>query len=103
MIATTTRTEVAIAISESVAKGLSQRRRITPQTGRALEKLSHAIDYLTAESWPKSDSKSDSRDRTEAERMLKGLRREILRDAPPIEPFRKRCRTFMQQCLAWAR
>lgn len=103
MIATTTTTQVSAAVSESVAKALSQRRRITPQSGRALEKLSHAIDYLSAESAPGSESRSGMRHRMEAERMLKALRREILQEAPVVEPFRKRCRTFVLQFTAWAR
>ena len=33
----------------SIAQTRNSRRRITPQAGRALEKLGHAIEYLTDE------------------------------------------------------
>jgi hypothetical protein len=101
MIATTT--ELSFATSDSaVAKGLSVygRRRITPEVGRALEKLDHAIEYLMDEIFYEGHSRPGSHHRLEAVKVMTALRQQIYVDAPEIQPFGTRCRTFLTQLLA---
>ncbi len=100
MIATTTR--FSLSVSDSVAgQALSHRpRRITPDVGRALERLSHAIEYLTDEFVNGTDSETGSKDCLDAVRVLMTLRRHIYFESPEIPPLRDRCRGFMKQLLA---
>lgn len=102
MIATTPTTKVSFAASDSVpAKALSQHRhRMTPEVGRAMEKLGHAIEYLTDEfvregGWATPDSPH----RMEAVQVLMALRRRIHQEAPEVQPLGARCRTFVLEWL----
>jgi hypothetical protein len=101
MIAMTTKHEVAFAVSGSVAKGISaQHRRITPEIGRALEKLGHAIEYLTDEMRHEGDRSRFSRHQLEALHLLMDFRRQIYQEAPEVPPLVMRCRALLKQLVA---
>jgi len=68
------------------------RRRISPEAGRALEKLGHAIEYLIDE-YVHSDGFLTARDpRVEAVQLLISINREIYFSCPvvqgPVDRFR---------------
>jgi hypothetical protein len=101
MIATTT-PEPCFAVTDSdVAKvHYPRRRRITPELCKAMEKLGHAIDYLTDEFVREADSADIPTDRLVAMQLIMTLRKEIYLAAPEVLPAGERCRVFLTQLLA---
>ena len=101
MIATTI-TDISFAVSDSVAApALSRhRRRVSSEAARGLEKLSHAIEYLTDEFVNDGGPNNDSRNRLEAVQLLMGLHRRIYTDCPDRLPLLDRCRLALDQLLA---
>ena len=99
MIATTN--QFSFSVSNSVAeKALSQRpRRITRELGRALEKLSHAIDYVTDEHVLRNDSGTGSNHSLEAVQMLIALRLRVYLDGPEVQTIGERFRMVLKQLL----
>jgi hypothetical protein len=69
-------------ISAQVAR--RQRRKITPQAGRALEKLSHAIEYLTDEFVQSGASFSAHNSQLEAVQLLMALNRRVYFECPEV-------------------
>jgi hypothetical protein len=106
MIATTT--ELSFAVSDSivakdseVAKNLSRPRRlITPEVGRALERLGHAIEYLTDELVHEGNSKPGANHQLEAVQVMIALRRQVYLETPEVSPFGSRCRVFLKRLMA---
>jgi hypothetical protein len=70
-------------------------RRITPQAGRALEALGHAIDYLTDEFVYRGTSFKASNDQLEAVQLLMALNRQVYFECPEVPTFWERCRSFV--------
>ena len=71
-----------------------RRRRIDPQAGRALEKLGHAIEYLTDE-FAHDGKTAESHDpRVEAIQLLMELNRQIYYECPVMSTFTERLRAF---------
>jgi hypothetical protein len=100
MTATTTSFRFAVPDAE-IAKALPhKRRRITPEVGRALEKLNHSIEYLTDEYIHRGGSKADSTDHACTVQLLKDLRTLVYLDAPEVLPLGDRCKTFLTQLFA---
>lgn len=77
----------------AVARIPSIRRHITPQAGHALEKLGHAIEYLSDEFVAAPE---DSTGRMEAIMLLMSVNRGIYADCPEIP-------SLGQRLLAWLR
>jgi hypothetical protein len=100
MTATTSSLRFAVPDSE-VAKALPpRRRRITPEVGRALERLNHAIDYLTDEHLHRGRPKAASHDHACTVQLLMNLRKQVYLEAPEAQPLSARCRSFLAQLLA---
>jgi hypothetical protein len=100
MTATTSSIRFAVSDSE-VAKALPhRRRRVTPEVGRALEKLNHAIEYLTDEHVYSRCSKADSNDHACTVQLLMGLRNRVFLEAPEVYSLRERCKSFLTHLLA---
>jgi hypothetical protein len=73
----------------------STRRRITPEAGRALEILAHAIEYLADESMHEHLSISYRNGQLEAMQMLMAINRQIYFGCPEIPTFGERFRKFL--------
>lgn len=69
---------------------MSGRRRITPEAGRALEILGHAIEYLTDEFVHEGKGLEQDIGRVEAIQRLMALNRQIYFDCPVIPGFGER-------------
>jgi hypothetical protein len=61
-----------------------RRRQITPQAGKALEKLGHAIEYLTDEFVQSGESFSASNSQLEAVQLLMALNRRVYFECPEV-------------------
>lgn len=70
------------------------RRRITPQAGHALEKLGHAIEYLSDEFIVAPE---DSRGRMEAILLLMEVNRRIYADCPEVPSLGRRLVTMLRR------
>lgn len=75
------------------------RRRITPDAGRALEKLGHAIEYLTDEMVHRRDALSPGAPDMQAVQILMALNRSIYDECPLRASFVDRCRNFLHRLV----
>jgi hypothetical protein len=83
----------------SSARAISSSRRISPQAGRALEILGHAIDYLIDETiYDGPFSRLDPR--LQAVRLLVAANRAVYFACPEVPTLRQRCRSLLQQWTA---
>jgi len=82
------------AISVPVARA-SQRRKITPQAGRALERLAHAIEYLTDEFVNQDLAFSARNAQLEAVQLLMAFNRQVYFECPEVPSFGERCRALL--------
>jgi len=73
----------------------NHRRRITPQAGRALEKLGHAIEYLTDEFVQMGGSFCAHNAHGEAVEMLMALNRQVYFECPEIPSLKERFRSLL--------
>jgi hypothetical protein len=74
-------------------------RRITPEAGRGIEKLGHAIEYLTDEFVHDGCAVVEDNGRLQAIRLLAALNRQIY-FACGVEPaFRERVRMLFRRLL----
>jgi len=72
-----------------------RRREISPEAGRALEILGHAIEYLTDEFVNAGGSFSAQNPQVEAVQLLMGLNRKIYFECPEVPSFLDRLRALM--------
>jgi len=77
-----------------------RRRRISPQAGRALEVLGHAIEYLTDEFVHEGATPSANHPQLMAIQMLMALNRQIYFECPEIPGFFERCRAIFRMNMA---
>jgi hypothetical protein len=77
-----------------------KRRRITPRAGHALEKLGHAIEYLTDEFVHESATFSANSAEVEAVQLLMALNREVYFECPEVPSFGERWRSILGLHLA---
>jgi hypothetical protein len=99
MTATTASMPFAVSNSE-VAKALPHRRRlITPEVGRALERLNHAIEYLTDEYVHQGGSKALN-DHLCTVQLLMDVRKQVYVDAPEAHSMGARCKYFLARLFA---
>ena len=80
-------TSPAIARTASVT---NRRRSISPSAGRALEILSHAIEYLTDEFIYAGGSLSSNSPQLQAVQLLMAVNREIYMDCPEVPTLKER-------------
>lgn len=73
-----------------------RRRRITPQAGRALEILGHAIEYLTDEYVQQRLTDSAPDGQLDAVRMLMTINRKIYFDCPEVPTLAERARAILR-------
>ena len=72
------------------------RRNITPQAGRALEILAHAIEYLTDEFVHQGLAISARNAQLEAVQMLMALNRQVYFECPEVPSFGERFRALLR-------
>ncbi len=93
-MATTTTTGFSVPIPahtvQTIRAGLNCRRSISPQAGRALVVLGHAIEYLTDEFIHEGGTFSSHDSQLQAVQLLMALNRQIYFECPEIPPIRKR-------------
>jgi len=95
-MAATTTTSFSIPASICTDRERSRRRRrISPQAGRALEALGHAIEYLTDEFIHRGARLSARDEQFEAVLMLMALNRRVYFECPELPTFGERCRTLL--------
>lgn len=76
------------------------RRRITPQAGKALEILAHALEYLTDEYAACEATGSCLDPRLEAIELLMTLNRGIYMECPVAPPRRARRWSFLRRSFS---
>jgi hypothetical protein len=98
-MAATTTTGFAIPATETAVRSTSvhvnRRRRITPEAGRALEILGHAIEYLTDEFVQDDRAFTVKKEQLQAVQMLMDLNRQVYFDCPEIPTLADRCRALL--------
>jgi hypothetical protein len=81
----------------AVPAAKSVRRRLTPEAGRGMEKLGHAIEYLSDEFVNDSANGIRYDDRLEAIEILMALNRQIFMDAPEFVTLGQRLNTWLRR------
>ena len=77
-------------------RAVNRRRRISPEAGRALEILGHAIEYLADEFIYAAESLSACEAQVEAVQVLMKLNREIYLGCPIVPSFSERLRGWLK-------
>jgi hypothetical protein len=73
-----------------------RRRRISPQAGRALEILGHAIDYLTDEYVLHGGTFCARDPQLQAVQLLMALNRQVYFECPEVPTLKERCRALLR-------
>ena len=98
-MAATTTTGFAIPTTAPAVRSASvhgnRRRRITPEAGRALEILGHAIEYLTDEFVQDDRAYTVKSEQLQAVQMLMALNRQVYFECPELPTFGERCRALL--------
>ena len=84
----------------AVSARTNRRRKLSPQAGRALEKLGHAIEYLTDEYINQDGRMSPNDAPMQAVQLLMLLNRQVYMECPLVPSFGERCRSFAHACLS---
>ncbi len=74
---------------------VNRRRRISPEAGHALEKLGHAIEYLTDEFVHNGGSFSADNEQLEAVQLLMAVNRQIYYSCPEVPSLSERFRMLL--------
>lgn len=98
-MAATTTTGFAFPATTSAVRSAcihtNRRRRITPEAGRALEILGHAIEYLTDEFVQDDRVFSAKSEQLQAVQMLMKLNRQVYFECPEVPTLSERCRALL--------
>lgn len=98
-MAATTTTSFPAAVSapaaDNISYGLMRRRSIDPRSGRALEILGHAIEYLADEFIYQGGLFSAKNSQVQAVQLLMALNREIYLACPEVPPLSTRILAFL--------
>jgi len=98
-MAASTTTGFPIPISAPAAhtlrNGVIRRRQISPNAGHALEKLGHAIEYLTDEFIHEGGSFSPNNAQLQAVQLLMALNRQVYFECPEVPSIGKRVLTLL--------
>jgi len=84
-----------VAAAPVAGRGVVRRRRISPEAGRALEILGHAVEYLTDEFVYAGGSFSAHDPQVEAVQLLMSLNRKVYFECPEVPGFAERLRALM--------
>jgi hypothetical protein len=90
----------ATAIGSAATATSSNRRRISPEAGRALEILGHAIEYMTDEYVHQGNSLNAGDAQVKAVQLMMALNRQIYFDCPVIPSIADRFRAFLARRLS---
>jgi len=82
------------AVSLSLV-GVKRRRRVDQQSGRALEILGHAIEYLTDEFIHQGAAFSSKDAQVQAVQLLMALNRQVYFSCPEVPTLGERCRAIL--------
>jgi hypothetical protein len=101
-MAASTTSGYSIRISTAVQRTLpavrkSRPRRISQEAGRALEKLGHAIEYLSDELVHNGGDLTGKNPQVEAVQMLMALNRQIYFNCPEVPRLSDRLRAFFRR------
>jgi hypothetical protein len=91
---------LAASPAAAITRSRAHRRRISPQSGHALEILGHAIEYLTDEFIHAGGSFSAHNGQVEAVQLLMDINRKIYLDCPEIPTWGERCLTLLNRRAA---
>ena len=89
----------AQAASARVLPFISRRRRIDRESGRALEMLSHAIEYLADEYVQHGGQLKSSDGEVQAMQLLMAANRNVYATCPEILTLEERCTEFVRKLL----
>jgi hypothetical protein len=78
-----------------VRGGSGRRRRITPQAGRALEILGHAIEYLSDEFVHEGKPFTAENEQIKAVQLLMALNRQVYFECPVVPTLADRFRAVL--------
>ena len=93
---TTTSFPIPVSAPCGSAVGLRPRRRhITPQAGRALEILGHAIEYLTDEFVHQGGVISADNGQLNAVQLLMALNRQVYYECPVVPTWTERLKALL--------
>lgn len=99
-MASSTTTDFSLPAEASAVRTLptsaNRRRSIDPASGRALEILGHAIEYLTDELGQSGGPVVASNPQVEAIQLLMTLNRQIYLRCPEVKTFGQRCRSLLR-------
>lgn len=99
-MASSTTTEFSLPAKASVLDSLpasaNRRRSIDPASGRALEILGHAIEYLTDELGQSGGPALADNPQVEAIQLLMAVNRQIYLQCPEVKTFGQRCRSLLR-------
>jgi hypothetical protein len=79
---------------------VDRRRKISPRSGKALEVLGHAIEYLTDEHLHLGGTFRLDDPHSEAVKILMAANRAVYFECPEVPTFRERCSAWLQQRTA---
>lgn len=99
-MASSTTTDFSLPAGASVLETLparsNRRRTVDPASGRALEILGHAIEYLTDELGHIGEQVLADSPQVEAIQLLMALNRQIYLQCPEAKTFGQRCRSLLR-------
>ncbi len=97
MTAITTASGLACTPSASTLPGAEVTRRLTPEAGRAMEKLGHAIEYLSDE-FVNADGVVSGHDaRLDAIQILMSLNRQVYLESPEVPRLAGRLSSWLRR------
>ena len=86
--------QASAAVAPSTSRQFA-RRQITPEAGKALEKLGHAIEYLTDEFVHSGASFNANNAQLEAVQLLMALNRKVYFECPQVPTLAERLRWLL--------
>ena len=89
-----------VATSAQSISAIERRRAISPEAGRALEILAHAIEYLTDEYAHQATALSHDHPRVQAIQLLMSVNRQIYFDCPLVPSMADRMRALFHNHAA---
>lgn len=79
----------------TASKGRIRPRRINPEAGHALEKLGHAIEYLSDELVHEGGELTEHNPQVEAVQLLMALNRQVYFSCPEVPSWGARFKAFL--------
>lgn len=86
----------ASTTSRTAVRQQPRRRHITPEAGRALEILGHAIEYLADEFVERECSLSADKGQLDAVQLLMALNRKVYFECPEVPSLGERFKAFLR-------